>query len=119
MEHYWKSDDLTFSSGGSTTRGWAPTLARYLARYPTPEKMGRLSFASLEVTPLGDAAALVLGEWRIHRGEDETPREPSSIGEAPQRHEPTDPQLGNFSLVLRKVDGRWVIIHDHTSQLAP
>src|SRR5262245_32515366 len=22
MQHYWKSDDLTFSSGGQTTRGW-------------------------------------------------------------------------------------------------
>ncbi len=31
MEHYWKSDDLTFSSGGKTTRGWRAT-ARSLSR---------------------------------------------------------------------------------------
>src|SRR5215813_10405555 len=30
MEHYWKSDDLTFSSGGKTTRGWQATLDGYL-----------------------------------------------------------------------------------------
>src|SRR6476659_2876714 len=40
MEHYWKSDDLTFSSGGKTTRGWRATLDHYRERYPTREKMG-------------------------------------------------------------------------------
>ena len=25
MEHYWKSDSLTFNSGGKTTRGWQAT----------------------------------------------------------------------------------------------
>ena len=95
-EHYWKSDDLTFSSGGKTTRGWEETLRGYRERYPTREKMGRLSFSNLEVTPLGDAAALVLGEWRLERD--------------------SEPVSGNSSLVFRKVDGRWVIVHDHTSR---
>ena len=95
MAHYWKSEQLTFSSGGTTTRGWQATLARYKKRYSTPEKMGRLTFDHLEFTPLGDASALVLGQWHLKRN---------------------DEQLGgNFSLVFRRVDGRWVIIHDHTS----
>jgi beta-aspartyl-peptidase (threonine type) len=98
VAHYWQSDDLTFSSGGKTTRGWTATRDRYRQRYPTPEKMGRLTFGHLETTALGDAAALVLGEWRLQRA--------------------NEPVGGNFSLVFRKVDGRWVIIHDHTSQLA-
>ena len=38
VEHYWKSDSLTFSSGGKTTRGWTDTVNRYRSRYPTPEK---------------------------------------------------------------------------------
>ncbi len=97
-EHYWKSDDLTFSSGGKTTRGWEETLRRYKERYPTPEKMGRVSFRELEITPLGDSAALVLGQWSLKRE--------------------NEPLKGNFSLVFRKLDGRWVIIHDHTSRLA-
>jgi hypothetical protein len=29
MAHYWKSDKLTFSSEGKTTRGWTATLNRY------------------------------------------------------------------------------------------
>jgi uncharacterized protein (TIGR02246 family) len=95
MEHYWKSDELTFSSGGQTTRGWKSTKENYQRRYPTREKMGRLTFSQLEITPLGNEAALVLGRWRLEREE---------------------PVGGNFSVVFRKIDGRWVIIHDHTSR---
>ena len=98
MDHYWKSDDLTFSSGGKTTRGWQATLAGYRERYPTRDKMGRLTLSGFEITPLGDAAALVLGQWKLDRT--------------------SEPVGGNFTLVLRKIDGRWVIVHDHTSRLA-
>src|SRR5689334_17987492 len=97
MEHYWKSDDLTFSSNGKTTRGWKATLAGYQERYPTREKMGQLTLSGLEITPLRDAAAFVLGQWKL-----------DGLGE---------PVGGNFTLVLRKIDGRWVIVHDHTSRL--
>ncbi len=95
MESYWKSEDLTFSSGGKTIRGWQATMARYQKRYPDRSAMGELSFAQLEITPLGDSAALVLGRWRLKRDE---------------------PVGGNFSLVLRKINGAWRIIHDHTSR---
>jgi ketosteroid isomerase-like protein len=97
MEHYWKSESLTFSSGGKTTRGWTDTLNRYRERYPTPEKMGRVKFSGLEITPLGDAAALVLGQWNLERE--------------------SEPLSGNFSLVVRKFEDRWQIIHDHTSRM--
>lgn len=98
MEHYWKSDALTFSSGGETTRGWTATLERYRTRYPTRETMGRLALTDFEITPLGDSAALVLGRWQVARD--------------------SEPLAGNFSLVTRKIDGRWVVVHDHTSRKA-
>ena len=97
MAHYWKSDDLTFSSGGRTTRGWQATLAGYHERYPTRKKMGRLTLSGFEITPLGDSAALVLGQWKLDRQ--------------------SEPVGGNFTLVVRKIDGRWVIVHDHTSRV--
>jgi beta-aspartyl-peptidase (threonine type) len=100
METYWKSDDLTFSSGGKTTRSWKATLDRYRERYPTKAAMGTTTFKNLEITPLGDAAAMVLGEWQLRRDSGET------IG-------------GNFTLVLRRIQGKWAIIHDHTSQSPP
>jgi len=95
MDHYWKSEDLTFSSGGKTTRGWQTTKDNYKLRYPTRDQMGKLTFDQLEVFPLGDTAALLLGHWHLDR---------------------TNPVGGNFSLVFRKIDGAWVIVHDHTSR---
>ena len=95
MEHYWKSDDLTFSSGGRTTRGWQTTKDNYKLRYPTRERMGQLTFDGIEVTSLGDSAALMLGRWHLDR-------DPAPVG-------------GNFSLIFRRIGGGWVIIHDHTS----
>lgn len=97
MQHYLYSDDLTFSAGGSTERGWQATYDRYKNRYPTSERMGRLTFSELEVRPIGEcgAAALVLGRWQLDR-------QPDAVG-------------GNFSLVMEKVHGKWVIVHDHTS----
>lgn len=96
VKHYWRSDELTFSSGGETTRGWTRTLERYRERYPTRELMGQLRFSQLETTLVGDSAALVLGRWRLNRE--------------------MSPVAGNFSLVLRRIDGQWLIIHDHTSR---
>jgi len=96
MEHYWQSDALTFSSGGKTTRGFAETLQRYRDRYPTRDAMGSLTLSELEITPLSDSAALVLGRWSVERE--------------------SEPVAGNFSLVVRKFDGRWLIVHDHTSR---
>lgn len=96
METYWKSEQLTFSSGGQTTRGWIKTKESYVERYPTRERMGKVSFTELEVTLLGDSAAMVLGRWKLDRD--------------------AEPLAGNFTLVLRKLDDRWLIIHDHTSR---
>ncbi len=96
MKYYWKSDKLTFSSGGTTRRGWKATLESYQKKYPTPEKMGQLRFSNLEIDVLGEGVALVLGEWQLKRADD------PDIG-------------GNFSLVFRKLEGHWLIIHDHSS----
>jgi beta-aspartyl-peptidase (threonine type) len=97
-EHYWKSDDVTFSSGGQTTRGWQATVDGYRERYPTPETMGQVTLSNLEITPLGNSAAMVLGEWKLERE--------------------SDPIGGNFTLLFRRIDDRWVIVHDHTSRRA-
>ena len=97
MDYYWRSEALTFSSGGKTTRGWRSTKENYKRRYPTREAMGRLSLTKIEVTPLGSAAAQVLGRWGLARDE--------------------QPVGGNFSLIFRHIGGGWLIIHDHTSRV--
>ncbi len=97
METYWNSPQLTFSGGGKTTRGWQATLDRYKNSYDTPEKMGQLKFDHLQFQQLTPQVALVLGQWHLTRTKD-----------APQ---------GNFSLVLKSIDGAWKIVHDHSSTL--
>jgi len=96
METYWKSEKLTFSGGGKTTRGWQATLDRYKTSYPR-DKMGQLHFDGLETTLYSDHVAVVLGKWHLDiNGEKKD---------------------GNFSLVMKKFDGQWKIVHDHSSTL--
>ena len=94
MEGYWKSDKLTFSSGGETRRGWETTRSRYKLNYPDKATMGKLTFSQLEVQVLSDELALMLGDWKI---------------------EANKPSEGNFSLLWRRIEGTWVIVHDHSS----
>lgn len=95
MSVYWKSDALTFSSGGQTTRGWDATMKRYRRRYPDKATMGNTQFSELEFTRLDENAMKVLGRWELTRDE--------------------DPIGGRFTLIFQKIEGQWKIIHDHTS----
>jgi beta-aspartyl-peptidase (threonine type) len=99
MEAYWPSEQLTFSSGGNVTRGWTATLDRYRQRYQNGIGMGKLDFSELEVTELGTDAAMMLGRWQLQVD--------------------TQTLAGNFTLVWRRIDGHWKIIHDHTSLSQP
>jgi len=46
MGTYWKSENLTFSGGGKTTRGWQATLDRYKKSYPSSPRVGQLAFGA-------------------------------------------------------------------------
>lgn len=94
MEGYWKSDSLKFI-GTAITKGWNATLQRYKTTYPDRDKMGELKFTFYEFRFIGNDACLVTGRYRLKRKADE----------------PT----GMFTLLLRKMEGRWVIVYDHTS----
>jgi ketosteroid isomerase-like protein len=96
MEGYDRSDATRFASGGSVVRGWQTVRDRYAARYPSKEKMGRLSFSELEISPAGEAAAVVFGRWRLDF--DGAP----SVG-------------GLFTLVFERKRAGWRIVADHTS----
>ena len=95
MESYWNSPDLRFASGGKVTFGWQETRDGYLKRYQDRAAMGRLIFSDLDITILSHESALVFGAWRLEREHDQ-------------------PQ-GLFTLLLRRFDDGWRIVHDHTS----
>lgn len=97
MQGYRNSPELTFYSGGAITRGWQPTLERYQKRYQSEgREMGRLDFEILEVQVLAKDAAVVYGKWHLKMADGKEPR-------------------GLFTLVLRKFNEGWRIVHDHTS----
>ena len=95
MEDYWQSEDLRFASGGSIKRGYQATLDGYLERYPDKATMGTLSFTDLDIEMMSATDALVFGHWKLQREAD-----------APG---------GLFTLHIRKIDGEWKIMSDHTS----
>lgn len=95
MQGYHQSDSLRFASGGKVFRGWEATLERYEERYTTRKKMGVLTFSNLNVTIISEDAALVFGKWKLERRNDEP--------------------WGLFTLLFRKTDEGWRIVHDHTS----
>ncbi len=95
MRGYWNSGELVFVSGDGVTRGWQPTLDRYKKNYNSREKMGALKFSDLEISVLSKNVALVLGSWSLTRA--------------------SDNPKGKFTLIFRKMNDGWRIVHDHTS----
>jgi len=95
MDGYARSDSLRFASGGTVTYGWTTMLGRYHTGYSTPEAMGVLEFSGISISVISPEAALVFGTWTLRRKAD-TP-------------------AGLFTLLIRKIDGAWRIVHDHTS----
>jgi len=96
MKGYWNSKDLTFVSGKDVTRGWQETLDRYKKRYQAEGKeMGKLAFSDLEVRVLAPGIALVTGKFELTFSKETL--------------------SGRYSLIMKKLDDGWRIVHDHTS----
>ncbi len=95
MAGYWKSEKLKFVSGDKITYGWQQTLDNYKKTYATKALMGTLMFSELEITLLSKDAAYVVGSWHLKREKD-------------------DPR-GKFTLLWRKIGGKWFIVSDHSS----
>jgi len=95
MDGYERSNETVFVSGDNVTRGWQTVLQRYKKAYDTRDKMGTLTFSDLEITPIGENAAVVLGRWSLKRTSDEP--------------------HGRFTLIFKRTKQGWKIIHDHTS----
>ena len=94
MEHYWKSEELTFSTPDDEIKGWQATLDRYRRRYPTPDAMGKLRFEDLVIERIEEGGATVSGRYHLTRQ--------------------AGPASGRFTLQMRRIEGRWVIVRDHT-----
>ena len=96
MQGYWKSDSLVFIGRKGPTYGWQQTLAIYQKSYPDAATMGQLDFSGLRISLLGPNAAQVIGRWHLAR---------PSVGDV----------QGHFLLVMRQINGQWVVAADHTN----
>lgn len=95
MEGYWKNDSLMFVGQSGVTYGYLNTLNNYKKNYGDTAKMGKLFFTILETKQLSPEYYFVLGKWFLKR----------SIGNIG----------GHYTLLFRKIDGKWVIVSDHSS----
>jgi ketosteroid isomerase-like protein len=95
MQTYWQSDSLLFIGKNGITKGWQATLDRYKKSYPDTAAMGQLHFNLLEFKQLTPELYFLVGQWHLQR----------SVGNL----------QGHFTLLIRKINGDWKIIADHSS----
>lgn len=95
MQTYWNSDSLMFIGKNGVIYGWQQTLDNYKKSYPDTAAMGHLRFELVQLKELSSTAYFVVGKWFLTR----------TIGNL----------NGAFTLLLRKIKGKWLIVADHSS----
>ncbi len=95
MKGYWNNDSLMFVGKSSVTYGFQNTLTHYKETYSDAEKMGKLFFEILKVKKLSNEYYFVLGKWFLKRNA-------GDVG-------------GHYTLLFRKIKGKWMIVSDHSS----
>ncbi len=95
MEGYLKSKELVFSGSSGPVYGWKATKQRYFKSYPTLESMGQLTFSVTKIKSLTPTTAYLIGEYYLKR----------VIGDS----------FGHFTLIWKNIEGKWLIVSDHTS----
>ncbi len=96
MQGYWESDSLMFVGKNGVTYGYENTYQGYLKRYPDRATMGTLKFDILHLSFPGKNVAFIVGKWHLVRPE------AGDVG-------------GHYTLLWRKINGKWLIVCDHTS----
>ncbi len=95
MKGYWESDSLLFIGSKGPRYGYETTLKRYKEAYPDADHMGHLTTTITSMQKLSPEYYFVVGKWALAR----------IAGDVD----------GSFTLLLRKIKGKWVIITDHSS----
>ena len=95
LASYWHSDKVRWVSEGTVRYGFEAIVAGFKARFDSPDNMGQLEVANLEIQLPGKSDALVFGAWIQTT--------------LTARHH------GVFTVHLKKIDGEWLIVSDHSS----
>jgi uncharacterized protein (TIGR02246 family) len=100
VSDYLPGDTTTFVGGRGILRGTPPIRAAYAPRFAPGGVRDSLSFVLLDVDPLAPDVVNVIARYVLARhvaGRDSVTA------------------TGPTSLVMRRVEGRWRIVHDHSS----
>ena len=100
MDDYLPGDSTTYIGGRGLVRGPAAIRASYAPLFTGSAQRDSLSFEILDLDPLAPGVVNLIGQYTLARrvgGRDSvTARGPTS-------------------LLVRRVGGRWRIVHDHSS----
>ncbi len=95
LEYYWQNDSVRFVSGGTVLYGISALRERYKKNYPDKAAMGVLNFTELSIMVMSKKSAVVHGRYNLVRD--------------------SSNRTGLFTLLMKKIRGKWFIVHDHTS----
>jgi ketosteroid isomerase-like protein len=95
MNGYWNNDSLKFIGKSGIQYGWQQTLENYKKSYPDKSTMGILKFDIVKIESLSKNSAFVIGKWALTRDKGDV--------------------SGFFTLLFRIIDGKWLIVCDHSS----
>lgn len=95
MIGYWNNDSLLFIGKNGPKYGYNVTLENYKKGYGDTTKMGRFTSTILSMKKLSRKYYFVVGKWYLKR----------SIGDV----------SGHYTLLIKKINGEWVIVADHSS----
>lgn len=95
MKGYWEDDSLLFIGSKGPRYGYQTTLKRYKEAYSDADHMGQLTSTITREEKLSDSYYFIVGKWALKR----------KAGDVD----------GSYTLLLRKINGKWVIICDHSS----
>jgi uncharacterized protein (TIGR02246 family) len=96
---YWKSPDLLVVIEGEQLKGWANVLSAYHRGYPNLDEMGSVIYDRVQIQLVSPDVAVGLDWWTVVQKRGKV--------------------LGTSTMVLRKIDGNWVIVVMHSSFVEP
>ena len=95
MHGYWESDSLLFIGSKGPRYGYKATLEKYKQAYQDNAHMGKLTSTTTEMRKLSPGYYFIVGKWALDR----------SAGNL----------SGDYTLLIRKIKGKWLIVVDHSS----
>ena len=95
MLFYWNSPELRFVSKNGIRKGWQEVYDNYRQSNLSKGSTGTLTYSVTSLDMINSSNALLIGTWIIRNN--------------------TGAYKGNFTLWVKKINRKWLIILDHTS----